>query len=213
MARRVASLTEVSLFTDAEGKGNFVIEIDPEPNGRRTKCRVASWPEGELEKIEGRLATRGMNITHTEGAEAYFWARSKHLITVIGLVVEAFQGLYRFDPPEFWYHTTEDGEKEKEFRLEDTTPHSHTKIKLECTNWGIYPDQDGYNQQLETAVTALRESGLCLPLNIYHRDKTIHATLTDAAARRPLETFLRLVNLHPALGNGNTDADTATRLG
>ncbi|HKX73553.1 MAG TPA: hypothetical protein VJM32_06040 [Candidatus Saccharimonadales bacterium] len=218
MARHVASLSSVSLFTDlGYDKGHFTLSFEPKPEERRGrkrfKCSVVEWPAGELETIEGRLSSFRMPVIHEGDDLSYFWVRSKHLMVAIGLVLEALHGLYEFDPPEFWYNTPEDDASGIEFRLEDSAPDTHTTIVLECTTWRTL-DRENPEPEYDAFVAALRQSELCIPDSVFYEAKGFNAhfyvRLTPDAAADPLTSFLALVNLHPELANTDGEANSQT---
>jgi hypothetical protein len=131
-------------------------------------------------------------------------------MVAIGLVLEVFQGVYNFDPPEFWYNTDDKTSGEDaEFHLTDLNPSQHDRITVECTNWR---NETPAGRELFTE--RLRASGLCVPASVFlENDEDVfntmfYASLTPDAAHKSLETFLALVQLHPAT-EGNACAKTA----
>jgi hypothetical protein len=218
MARHVASLSSVSLYVSlGYDKGNFTLEFEPAPDERRSrkrfKCKVTEWPVGELDAIERRLSSFRMPVIHEGDDLSYFWVRSKHLMVAIGLVLEAFQGLYEFEPPEFWYHNAPDDVDGLEFRLEDSAPDTHATIVLECTTWRTL-DRANPEPAYAAFEEILRQSELCVPDSVFHEvvgpNACYYVRLTPDAAADPLASFLTLVNLHPVLAEAGGNADSQT---
>jgi hypothetical protein len=219
MARHVASLSSVSLFADLghDKEGYIALEIEPKPEERhgrkRFKCKVTEWPVDELDAVERRLASFRMPVIHVGDDLSYFWVRSKHLMVAIGLVLEAFQGLYEFGPPEFWYHHAPDAMDGLEFRLEDSAPDTHSTIVLECTTWRTL-DRKNPEPAYAAFEEILRQNELCVPDSVFHEvtgfNAHFYVRLTPDAAADPLASFLTLINLHPALAEAGGNADSQT---
>jgi hypothetical protein len=195
MTRRVAELYQASLYVRVN-KSDLVLEFEPQAENKRYKCKVVEWAEGQLDIIERRLIQYRMPLTH-EGVESYFWVRTTDLLRAIGLVVEAFRGIYVFEV-EFWYDTSTDEPKALEFRLADLSPATHDRVEIECTNWGVAGDSE---ENRDAFDTILKESGLCIPETVLHDETRFYAGLAKQATRRPLESFSTLVNLHLALAD------------